>query len=283
MKKAVIFTLIAVAVLGFAVLVFFGFRYARGVPVRVEEVKRVSLAVPFVAKELDLREGVDTAFWDGQAKQDIELVYQIMVLPWPRTERKSPVSHVRVSAFHNKKEIYFYLEWPDATEDVTVGIGKFSDAGALMFPMDPKAESSSLMMGFLHKANIWHWKASRDREYWLKERVRSEAYADFLYPFEEEELFVVSKEQVPSAVSDLLAVRVGTVTAKPTQAVQGRGIYAGGVWKTVFKRSIEAEDPETDAQFDPKANLCAFAVWDGSSGDRGGRKSISDWVELEME
>ena len=81
MKKAIIFTLIAVAVLGFAVLVFFGFRYARGVPVRIEEVKRVRLTVPFIARELDPGKGIDTAFWDGQAKQDIELVYQIMRAP----------------------------------------------------------------------------------------------------------------------------------------------------------------------------------------------------------
>jgi DMSO reductase family type II enzyme heme b subunit len=80
----------------------------------------------------------------------------------------------------------------------------------------------------------------------------------------------------------LLAIRVGTVTKKPLQNVEGRGIYSDGTWRVVFKRALNAIDAKTDAQFSTGKQLCAFAVWNGSKGDRGGRKSISDWVELEI-
>jgi DMSO reductase family type II enzyme heme b subunit len=78
---------------------------------------------------------------------------------------------------------------------------------------------------------------------------------------------------------------VGTVTLKPTQTVNGRGEYRNGVWRAVFKRSLAAGDPEIDADFAKPgvSQLSAFAVWNGSKGDRGGRKSISDWVDLVLE
>lgn len=51
----------------------------------------------------------------------------------------------------------------------------------------------------------------------------------------------------------------------------------------VVKRSLNANDPQSDAVFNTGGKkLVAFAVWNGAKGDRGSRKSISDWVELEV-
>ena len=80
-----------------------------------------------------------------------------------------------------------------------------------------------------------------------------------------------------------VSIRVGTVTPKETQNIEGRGFWQEGVWRVVIKRSLNATDTDVDAKFNIPKRLCAFAVWNGAKGDRGGRKSISDWVELRVQ
>lgn len=278
MKKIFVGLVILVSVVCFSVLVYYGSKYSRGVPEIDKETEKPLLEVPFLATDFDLSKGIDTSLWESQPALKINLFYQVMVLPWP----KKVVPYVMVKAFHNKRDIYFYMEWEDSTKDKIIGIDKFSDACAIMFPLGKNTQPSTLMMGFLGNANIWQWKASQDAEFWLNEKMEPKAYGDFLYPFEEEELFKITKEKITSPVNDLVAVRIGTITPKPEQNVTGRGIYDNGTWKVVFKRTIEGSDREADAQFPAKKRLSAFAVWNGSEGDTGGKKSISDWVELEL-
>ena len=279
MKKFFVILVIISSIIFFSLLVYQGLKYKRGTPVAIEERKIPIVQVPFIAKNIDLNKGIDLSFWDRRPARKVNLLYQLMAIPWP----KIVVPEVFVKIFHNREDIFFYFEWADDSQDRITGIKKFSDACAVMFPLGDKPQVSTLMMGFLGKANIWHWKANQDREYWLGEDTGSEAYVDFYYPFEEEELFIVSKEKFNSAVNDLLAIRVGTITTKPVQSVSGRGVYSQGSWKVVIKRRLAPIDIEIDASFLGKKKLCAFAVWNGSKGDRGGRKSISDWVELEIE
>ncbi|OGX23630.1 MAG: hypothetical protein A3J51_06850 [Omnitrophica WOR_2 bacterium RIFCSPHIGHO2_02_FULL_45_21] len=294
MKKSTVILISIALVIGFAALVYIGIRHSRGVPVRVEKPKKVTLEVQFLDKEIDVSASVSD-IWQSLPREEIELMQQVTVLPWG----KSLVSPLRVSAFHNKKDIYFYISWKDDTEDRDAGINTFSDGCAVMFPMGEGIPASTIMMGFMHKSNIWYWKASRDREYWLSqekagatdELMQTKVYADYHYPFEEKEIFVVSKDISKSAVNDLIAIRVGTLTPKELQNVQGRGFWSDNTWQVVFKRAIAITDPEVDANLEQapptagqaeKNKLCAFSVWNGASGDRGGRKSISDWVELQI-
>lgn len=275
MKKSSVILIVIAVVIGFGTLVYFGIRRARGVPVMSEEVATPQVIVAEIAKEIELADGLDLEFWDSLDYQQIDLFYQVMVLPWP----KEVVPYVRIKSFHNGEEIYFYMEWPDESENAQIEIGTFSDAGAVMFPLGENAPASTLMMGFMGQANIWQWKARQNLEYWtgLEERT---TYVDFYYPFEEEELFVVSKDPVVSAANDLISVRVATVTLKAEQLVAGIGIHEDGVWRVVLKRVMTTDEPRTDAQFVESTIRCAFAVWDGANRDRGGRKSISNWVEL---
>lgn len=279
MKKLVIYVIIIVCSVSFGYLVYFGFRHARGVPVddKEREVPRVS--VPLIQRDIHHSKGIDFSFWDTQPSNKIDLLYQLMVLPWP----KKVVPEVTVKAFHNTRKIFFYMEWEDKTQDIDHEIGSFTDACAVMFPLGKDEQPSSLMMGFLGKANIWQWRAVQDRKFWLNQMRHRKVYVDFYYPFEEEELFPVSKEVYRSAVNDLLAIRVGTVTPVPEQTVSGRGIYREKKWVVVISRSLTSKDAEVNAAFDSGKRLCSFAVWDGSHGDRGGRKSISNWVELNIE
>lgn len=277
MKKAGIILITVILLAAFGLLVYQGLRHARGVPVAKEKIERVVLEVPFIDKEPDLAKGISSDIWEPLSSKEIKLVYQLMVLPWP----KGVTSPISIKAFHNKEDIYFYIKWKDDTEDADLGINKFSDACAVMFPLGDKVQPSTIMMGFIGKANIWQWKASQDKEYWQGILRKTDAYSDFYYPFEEEELFVVSKDEPMYSANDLLAIRVGTITKKEIHNVQARGFWKDGVWQVVLKRSLNPADRESDAVFDiGKKKLCAFGIWNGANGDRGGRKSISDWVEL---
>ena len=302
MKKSTVILISLTAIILFAGLVYYGLSHSRGVPVKLEKPKKVILEVQFLDEEIDLSKNAGLDIWQALPKKEIELMRQVTVLPWG----KSLLSPVIVSAFHNKKDIYFYMSWKDDTRDSDAGIKAFSDASAVMFPIGDDIPSHTIMMGFMNKANIWHWKASRDKQYWMSQEKARDAselqekkvYADYYYPFEEKEHFVVSKDIPQSAVNDLIAIRVGTITAKELQNVQGRGFWSvalpigmqttasrpDGRWQVVFKRPIAISDPEVDANLEPAAKnvSCAFAVWNGANGDRGGRKSISDWVELDI-
>jgi len=278
-------TLLAIAIPAiavFLVLVYYGLTHARGEPVAAVSPPRLIIEVPFMARSIDLSKGLSPADWAAVPGKEVGLTYQVMILPWG----KGLVPAVNVKAFHNGREIYFYLTWKDDTENRLRGVGQFSDAAALMFPLADDAPPSTLMMGFAGKpgANIWHWKADQDQEFWQKQiPERAAAYADWYYPFEGQELFPLVRPAVQSAVSDLLAVRPGTLTPKENQQVQGRGLWENGSWHVVFQRALAATDPQVDAVIKPGTQrLVAFAVWDGAKGDRGGRKSISDWVILEV-
>lgn len=277
-KKTVLLIAI-ISVISFLALVYYGLSQARGVPVVMEKPERVILEVPFISKDIDLTKDISLPQWETIPSQEVELMYQVTVLPWG----KSLIPSVTVKAFHNGEEIYFYVSWKDDTENRNIGVDEFSDAAAIMFPLADEVPRSTILMGFMGKATIWHWKASQDQEYWLEKSPEVKAYSDYYYPFEEEELFVVSKVVPKSAVNDLLAIRVGTITPKEIQNVEGRGLWDEGTWYVVFKRSLKPTDPQLDAAFSPGGKkLSAFAIWNGATGDRGGRKSISDWVELEI-
>ena len=279
MRKITAVLISVTLIAAFGGLVYYGLMHSRGVPTAVEEPKKIILEAPFINTEIDLAKGISPEIWDSLKTEKIELIYQLTVLPWPK---KGLIPSLIVKAFHNKADIFFYLSWEDDTEDRRLETNKFSDACAIMFPMDEKAQPSSIMMGFLGRSNIWQWKASQDIQYWLNELPKTEVYVDYYYPFEEEETLSVSKVIPKSAVNDLIAIRVGTVTPKDIQNVSGRGFWKDGHWQVVFKRSLEVVATQDDAAFNPGKRLCAFAVWNGAKGDRGGRKSISDWVELKI-
>src|SRR3989338_1417832 len=164
MRRALVILISVILVLCFASLVWYGVRHSRGMPAKFEEAKRPMIEVPFIEREIDLSLGIAADFWDTLKAQEVELLYQITVLPWPKP--RDQVEPVLVKAFHNKREIYFHLSWRDPTEDRILESNKFSDACAIMFPLDEKTQARSIMMGFLGRANFWQWKASQDREFW---------------------------------------------------------------------------------------------------------------------
>jgi len=280
MKRPVLLAIMALSGLIFAGLVIYGWTYRYGAPKVTEPEQFQRLRVPYVGRQLELAsDAVTAAVWQELPRLEVPLMHQITEKPWPRGLTPA----VRVQAYHDGEDIYFLLEWDDDRPDQTVTIEAFADACAVLLPMKPDAPAQSIMMGFSSLSNIWHWRADADAEHWQGAKPAAEAYADHYNPFEQKEVHSISVRKIPSAVEDLLAERPGSLTSKEHQIVQGRGVWQNGLWRVVFRRSLATADQEGDAQIPSGETPAAFAVWDGDQGDRGSRKSIGDWVILEIE
>ncbi len=86
-----------------------------------------------------------------------------------------------------------------------------------------------------------------------------------------------------SAVEDLNAEGFGTLTTQAHQDVMGSGNWSNSEWSVVFVRPVSTADAN-DAQLDKLGDYVpvAFAVWDGSNGERDGLKSVTSWHYLKM-
>ena len=215
--------------------------------------------------------------WGRLPSTRVPLMHQATQPPWSH----SHVSHVTVRAFHNARDIYFLLEWDDPQADGLGGLGRFGDACAIALPVKGEPPAQAIMMGFSSLVSFWQWKADLDAR--LFDAARPEpAYSDYHYPFEERDVLPVTTPEVATAVLDQLASRPGSLTQKERQLVRGRGHWADGKWRVIIMRAMTTDDPEQDPQLKPGRHSAAFAVWAGQDKDRGARKSISDWVTLEI-
>jgi hypothetical protein len=96
---------------------------------------------------------------------------------------------------------------------------------------------------------------------------------------------IVSDPVRPSAAEDLVAQGFGTLRARPPddQAVNARGVYRTGSYRVVLRRALGASGSQA-VSFRPGIMVpVAFAVWNGSAGDRDGKKSVTIWQELWLE
>lgn len=279
-NKIVIAIVILVSAVFFAWLVNYGWRHRYGPTETYEITEPESVSVAYKAQDLALDNAdVFAGIWQDIPGVRLALMHQMTEKPWP----KGLTEAVTVQAFHNNKDIFFKMTWTDDQADSTVAVDKFVDGCAMAIPLDANAPLRSIMMGFSSPVNIWHWQADKDAKFWDGEDGIPDVAVDFTYPFEEEELFTVSKTEVKSAVTDLVAQRTGSLTRKETQIVQGRGVWKDGTWSVVFKRSMTTGDLELDSQFSSASRPVSFAVWDGDESQRGSRKSVSEWVNLQIE
>jgi dimethylsulfide dehydrogenase subunit gamma/complex iron-sulfur molybdoenzyme family reductase subunit gamma len=279
MKKIVIVGIIAVVVSLFLVGSYYAlFRYRTFPPAADQPVE--TLDVPYLERDIELSErGVEDPIWQRIPGKTFALSPQVTAIPWG----KASVPEVTVAAFHNGERIFFRLRWRDATENRAIGPDAFTDACAVMLPLVEEPQPNTIMMGFLEGANIWAWKAARDARVWGTVREATERpYTDYYYPLEEREVFPIAAQPVESAVEDLVARGVGTLTPRAHQRVRGRGFWKDGMWTVILTRAVAAQQEGEATLPLGKARAVAFAVWDGAKGDRGARKSITGWVRLRL-
>ncbi|MBI3077185.1 MAG: c-type cytochrome, partial [Deltaproteobacteria bacterium] len=217
--------------------------------------------------------------------------------------RPKTIDTVRVAALHNGEEIAFLLEWDDPVMSQSVlRVEDFRDAAAIQFPLQPAhlhapghPEPSYVMGEKVGPVNIWHWKADwqADLARFRDIQDRYPGMAVDAYPFAPEiepgapghervrvaghdptyltgwgagNLFSLPTRR--SAVENLNAIGVGTITSQPAEAqvIRGRGVWAAGKWRVVMVRALKT-GKERDAQLTPGQPIpIAFAVWDGDQG-----------------
>jgi hypothetical protein len=96
---------------------------------------------------------------------------------------------------------------------------------------------------------------------------------------------IVSDPLRRSASEDLVAHGFGTLRARDGAGsdLEAKGVYATGTYRVMFKRALRVKGSKA-AQLSPgRAIPVAFAVWNGSAGDRDGKKSVTIWQELRLE
>ena len=279
MNRRSVVLLISVACLFiFAALTHYGWKTRWGAPMDTTVQSPLMLAMPYVDKQLQLAEGdFDDSIWQTLRPVTVQMLHQITVSP----PSKSLIPQMDVRAFHNSKEVYFLFEWKDEAPSRVHSIDEFPDGAAIGLSLDTKPPSSSIMMGFRSPLNIWQWKANLDAKVWGK--VGDDRYTSNVhYSYRQQTDISTSEEKPTSACQDLIAIRPGTITPKNKTSVAGRGRWQEGSWRVIIKRAMTTDDPQRDAQFVPGKIHATFAIWDGDKGDRGSRKSISQWIVLEV-
>jgi len=225
---------------------------------------------------------------------------------WWRDDRPEEVA---VQALHDGREIAIQMTWPDTTHDHTaLRPQDFRDAAAIEFSADP--DPPFFGMGEKgSRVGIWMWKSERqaDLEPAFQEldkiypNIGIDSYPNMLrsrleqptrnaLTLDSDPDFVtgwgagniVSDPTRKSAAEDLTAEGFGTLKARPPmdQEVQATGVYSVGSYRVVFTRPLSGQG-DTQISLEPgDTALVSFAVWNGSAGDRDGKKSVTIWQEL---
>lgn len=227
---------------------------------------------------------------------------------WWRSDRPEEVT---VRALHDGKELALLLVWADDTHDHTAMRPQdFRDAAAVQF--SPSKEPPFFAMGERGKqVNIWMWKSERQADIDMPFHDLETVYPNLgidSYPnlmrspveqpsrhaltLESDKTFVtgwgagniVSDPQRKSPAEDLSAQGFGTLRARPRidQKVDAKGIYAAGSYRVMLRRSLNSTGQGSVALRPGMSVPVAFAVWNGSAGDRDGKKSVTIWQELKI-
>ena len=228
---------------------------------------------------------------------------------WWRSDRPEEVT---VRALHDGKALAILMVWHDETNDSTaLRPQDFRDAAAIQFSLD--ANPPFFAMGATGAAvNIWMWKSERQADLDVAYQDVERAYPNVgidSYPnltrsaveqpsrhaltLQSDPTFVtgwgagniVSDPQRKSAVEDLAAQGFGTLQARPRieQKIDARGVYGKGSYEVMFRRSLTPTGRGAVALQAGATVPVAFAVWNGSAGDRDGKKSVTIWQELNIE
>jgi len=262
------------------------------------EMKKYNLVAPRVS---DLPEHPDA----GQWRQAEPVNLHLMPLWW----RGVRPEELTVRALHDGNELALLLVWTDQSHDhKAIRPQDFRDAAAVQFSMTE--DPPFFAMGEIgNTVNIWMWKAERqaDIEVAFQDlevdypRLAIDSYPNLTLAgveqpgrhaltLKSDPTFVtgwgagniVSDPTRRGAVEDLHAQGFGTLRAypKPDQKVNAQGVWRAGTYRVLFRRTL---DPTAGGSigFHAGSRLpVGFAIWDGSAGDRDGKKSVTIWQSL---
>jgi hypothetical protein len=262
------------------------------------EMRRFLITAPRVSR---LPEHPDDGEWRNSPSVNLHL----MPLWW-RAQRPEELT---VQAQHDGREIALLLTWADETHDHTaVRPQDFRDAAAVEFSLTP--DPPFFAMGSAGEfVNIWMWKSERQADLEPAFQDLEKVYPNIgidAYPnlsrsaleqplrhaltLQSDPTFVtgwgagniVSDPSRKSPAEDLVSQGFGTLSARPKidQTISSSGVYSTGTYRAIFRRALAGSGRQS-VTFTPGSSIpAAFAVWNGSAGDRDGKKSVTIWQEL---
>lgn len=247
----------------------------------------ISQSQTLIAREAEGNPGLDahSSRWDGVASVQLPVSAQ----PGAYAAGGGSIAAVSVQALHYEEQIFFRLEWEDPTEDrLTTRVEDFSDAVAVEFPAKAATSVPSICMGQADQGvNIWQWRADSEGTEHDPDRLYQNAAVD-LYPSRDSLWYPAREVGNPYAAAgagpaqDLVAHAFGTIGPAPSQEVKASGSYADGRWAVVFSRAFDGKSADQASFSTGDDTDIAFAVWNGSEGDRNGMKSVSQFVTLSI-
>jgi len=155
------------------------------------------------------------------------------------------VQRAQVRAATNDSHAFVRVSWVDDTADRNASDPReFADAVAVQFPENESARPPIAMGGTSNRVNVWYWTGTGRTE-------------------------------------ELLAGGAGTTTSFNRSAVSTEAVHEDGQWHVAFAREAAMAGNRTDLSGEQDVDV-AVAVWNGSYGERAGRKAVSEWQYLAM-
>jgi len=245
----------------------------------------------------------DSGIW-----RDTPTVNLHMMPLWWRTDRPEEIT---VRAVHDGRNLALLLKWEDGTYDETaIRPQDFRDSAAVEFALEPNPPFFAMGQPGA-PVNIWMWKAERQADMAPAFQELDNIYPNIgidSYPnpskspleqptrnaltLQSDRTFVtawgagniVADPTRHSAAENLTAQGFGTLKAHPraSQSVNATGEHVTGSYLVQFTRALTGASGEV--RLSPGGRVpVAFAVWNGSAGDRDGKKSVTIWQELVLE
>ncbi len=244
-------------------------------------------------------------FWNKIAPTEVALLPQQVA---PPVLASGTIANLEVQAVKDDQRYVWRLSWEQERIADTSDVGEFSDAVAMQFPL---SEGAPYTMGgpkmpvrMLYWKAIWQKDVDEGFQDWAKTHPNSDA--DFYWFAEGEPPYTVDKSfndpkskqwliaasagnpmanfVRKSPIEEMTAHGFGSSTHISTTPSRGRGTWQDGKWYVVLDRPIASSDPLIKRfNENPNQQLVAFAVWDGSADNRGGRKNITNWSPMKIE
>lgn len=229
----------------------------------------------------------------------------------PLQWRQGADPDLSVRALHDGEEIAFRLTWRDATADQPkYDDEQFADTAALeLYRGD--AEPFIGMGSFATPVDVWRWTArfpppprrgvptfSNDPEEATssdkgKEPGESPAEegkeinspeSSSVEDNSEKKVQVLSVDQQRRLSGEITGYGAGTFALEFSQLVHTRGRWHDGVWTVELRRPLQIKNNLFGVSLEPGCDASvAFAIWNGSQGDHGGKKAITIWQDMHVE
>lgn len=234
------------------------------------------------------------AWWKDVPAVAVPMIPQVVATP---LHTQIAVAEMQVRAAHNGRDLAFLIEWKDATKSDRIVVDRFGDQVAVELPLVREPAASPMMGNMGGRVAIMQWRAAFQKDLDAGEPQVRDLYPNALvdiYP--DQMLRAIDARPYMGAIGvdnpishpkrspvlDQMAEGWSTMTVKPEQHADGKGVWQDGVWRVVITHPLASGDPN-DAQLAPGAeSMAAFAVWDGGAQEVGSRKAWASWVPLKL-